>query len=109
MTHNDNGDLDETAIMPRVQLDDDTVVMSPFVGKLMEASIQMTHATTNALIDNLTYQEAEMRARLELVCERVAEIANRPYVANSYLYLEALRPRREDVKERMIRNGYKKG
>lgn len=109
MTHNDNSHLDETVIMPRVPRADDTVIMSPLVSKLMEASIQMTHATTNALIDNLTYQEAEMRAQLELVCERVAEIANRPYIANSYLYLEALHPRREDVEERMIRNGYKKG
>lgn len=112
MTHNDNSRLDDdaTQIMSRVTgSDDDTIVMSPFVAQVMEASIRQTQGVTNSLIDGLTYQEAELRARLELVCERVAEIANRPYVANSYLYIEALHPRREDVEERMFRNGYTKG
>lgn len=108
MTHNDNS-LDETRIMSRVPRDDDTIIMSPVVASVLEASVRQTQSVTNALLDNLTYEAAEMRARLELVCERVAEIANRPYIANSYLYLEALHPRREDVEERMIRNGYKKG
>lgn len=109
MSHNDNNQLDETMIMSRVPHDDDTIVMSPFVGQLMEASVRQTQTVTNRLIDNITYQEAESRARLELVCERVTEIANRPYVANPFLYLEALHPTMRDVKERMARNGYTKG
>lgn len=106
MSHSDNSHLDETEIMARVPRDDDTIVMTPFIGQLMQASVRMTQGTTNALIGNLTYQEAEMRATLELVQERVTEIANRPYIANSYLYLEAIYPRQDDVKARMIHNGY---
>lgn len=108
MPHNDNS-LDETAVMSRVPRDDDTIIMSPLVGRLMEASVQMTHATTNALIDSITYEAAEQRATLELVREAIMEIANRPYVANPFLYLESLHPRRAEVQERMFRNGYKKG
>jgi hypothetical protein len=64
---------------------------------------------TNALIHNLTHQEAELRATLELVRERITQIANRPYVASPFLYLEALRPSRADIDERMTYNGYMKG
>lgn len=101
---------DDTVVMTTVTDDDQTqIMMSPLVARVMEASVAHTQSVTNALIDNLTYQEAELRARLELVCERVTQIANRPYVANPFLYLEALRPSQEDVQERMLHNGYTKG
>lgn len=111
MTHNGNShlDTDQTEVMPRVARDDDTIVMSPLVAQVMEASIRQTQDVTNALIDGLTYQEAELRATLALVRERIAQIANRPYVASPFLYLEALSPSHEDVQERMLRNGYTKG
>lgn len=98
---------DETQIMPRVR-DDDTVVFSPFVAQVLEASVAQTQAVTNALVDNLTYQEAEARATLELIREAVAELAGRSYVVNPQLFLQALHPSHHAVLERMRYNGYRK-
>lgn len=118
MTHNDNAETKimprvpvdaKTEVLPRVQGDDDTVVISPIIAQVMEASVRQTQDVTNALIGNLQYQEAELRATVELIREAIAEITSRPYVVNPQVYLQAMWPNKADIEARMRLNGYQKG
>lgn len=99
-------DLDKTEVMPRVPQGDDTVIIHPLVGRLMQASMDQTHAVTNQVLGNLEREVAYQKAALALVRERVAALTERPYIVNPQMYVRALWPSHEDIEQRMIEDGY---
>lgn len=82
--------------------------ISPLVATLVERMAQDTAHTTNALIGGLEYQEAHLRATLEIVRETILGLLDGPYMPMPQLIKKACYPPEKMIKLRMYANGYKK-
>ncbi len=65
---------------------------SPLVADIISASFAMTASTANALIDSLTRQNADLRARQAAVEAQFAELLDRPYAPSESAIRAALYP-----------------
>jgi len=82
--------------------------VSPLMASILGQMSRDAQFTTNALIDGLEYQEAHLRATLELIRAQIFDLLDGPYMPMPILLKKALYPPEEIIQERMRANGYKK-
>lgn len=82
--------------------------VSPLVATLVQSMFRQSRDTTNTLIDSLMYQEAHLRAELDLMREATDDLLSGPFMPMPHTLTQALYPLEDAIQLRMRENGYKK-